>query len=247
MRQIVFFRPVTLAYVSIMVLTALVFSAICGSWGVILLRCLIVFSLTLAAVIVVTAVASGSVLSRSDTQIMEVLYLLLLLALNPDIGSINGVLGISFFFGSLHYSFSSLWKLGSAVGAIVILALLVLLIVRVLTGVKYWVCRQKSSSPMDRWYRRFLRIRSWVFLYVIVIPIFISSTVAPSTKRWTLVLSILFGVASYLYFISHCENSLHEKWRCSLLDRGNPRLITRSVLNHAAFMVIPVLGYIVFS
>ena len=77
-RRTTFFRPVALAYVSIMVLTALVFSAISGSWAVILLRGLIVLVLTLAAVAAVTAVASGSVLSRTDARIMELLYLLFL-------------------------------------------------------------------------------------------------------------------------------------------------------------------------
>jgi hypothetical protein len=176
---------------------------------------------------------------------MEILYLLFLIILNPDIGSFNGVINTFFFFGSLHYSFSSLLKLGSAVGVIVILALLVLLFVRVTRGVNNLFGRQLSLSTIERWYWRFLRIRSWVFLYVVVAPIFISSTIAMSAKRWTLILAILFGVASYLYFISHCENTLSEKWRCSLFDEGNFRLITRSVLVHAILMVIPALGYIV--
>ena len=246
-RQITFFRPAAAAYVSIMLLTAIVFSAVCGSWAAILLRCVIVLSLTLAAVTVVTAVASGADMNRSDMQIMEVLYLLLLLALNPDIGSKSGVLGVSFLFGTIRRSFASLLNVGSAVGAIVVLALLVLFIARVLTGAKYLVCGRKSSAPIERWYRRFLRVRSWVFLYVIVTPIFISSTVSPSTKRWALVLAMLFAVASYSCFLSHCENTLREKWRCSLLDRGNIRLIARSVLNHAALTAVPLLGYIFFS
>jgi hypothetical protein len=245
MRQIAFLRPVTLACLSIMVLSALVFSAISGRWGVILLRGLVVLASTSAAVGIVTAVADRSVLSRSDAQIMEVLYLLLLLALNPDIGSVNGEIGITLLFGSLRCSFPGL-EFALAIAAIVILALLVLLVVRVLTGVKYLVRRRKSSSAMESWYRRFLRIRSWVFLYIIAAPIFISSTVSPSTKRWTLALAILFAVFSYLFFISHCENTLHEKWRCSLFGRGNTRLIARSLLNHAVLTAIPVLGYIVF-
>ena len=247
MRRIAFFRPMTIAYLSVMLLTAFIFSAICGSWDVILFRCLIVLSSTVVAVIVVTAVTSGFVLERSQIQIMEILYLLFLLVLNPDIGSFNGALIIHFFYGALHYSFSSLWKVGSVVGAIVILALLVLIIVRVLAGVNNLFRRQISLTPMERWYWRFLRIRSWAFLYVIVTPIFVSSTVSPSAKRWALVLSILFAVASYLYFISHCENTLHEKWRCSLFDKGSTRLIARSALSHAALTVIPVLGYIIFK
>jgi hypothetical protein len=246
LRRVVLFRPMTVAYLSIMLLTALISSAICGSWGSIFCRYLIVLLSTFAAVIVVTALSSRSFPSRSELQILETLYLLFLLVLNPDIGSSKGVIRISFLSGSLRYSFSNLWQVGSAVGVIFILALLVLFLLRGLTGVSKLFRRQISFSPMERWYWRFLRIRSWVILYVIVTPIFISSAVSQSTKRWTLVLSILFAVASYLYFISHCENTLHEKWRCSLFDRGNSRLLARTILNHAALMGIPVLGYIVF-
>ena len=246
LRQIAFFKPMNIAYLFIMLLTALVFPAICGAWHVILIRCLIVLSSTLMAVIIVTAVASRSALRRSEIQLMEIPYLLFLLVLNPDIGSHNGVLNIFFFFGGLHCTFSSLWKVSLAVGVIVILALLVLLIVRVSTWIYNLFGRRISLSPMERWYWRFLGIRSWVFLYAIVIPIFVSSTISLGVKRWALVLSILFGASSYLYFISHCENTLHEKWRCSLFDKGNFRLITRSVKIHAVLTVIPVLGYIVF-
>jgi hypothetical protein len=247
MRQAAFFRPVTAAYLVIMLLTAFVFSAISGSWGIILSRCATVLSLTIVAVVVVTAVVSRFGLSRSEIQIMEILYLLFLLAMNPDLGSYNGLVRQHFLFGKLRYSFYSLWTVGMAVGVIVILALLVLSIVRFLTGINNLFRRQIPLSPMERWYWRFLRIRSWVFLYVIVTPIFVSSTVSLSIKGWTLVLSVLFGVASYLYFITHCENTLHEKWRCSLFDEGNVRFIARTVLVHAALMVIPVLGYLVFS
>jgi hypothetical protein len=246
MRQVAFFRPVTIAYLSIMLLTALVFSGICGSWGVILFRCSIALCSVIAAVIFVTVFASGSGLSRPEIQVMEVLYLLFLLALNPDIGSYNDLVSLHFLFGKLRFPFYDLWTFLLAVGSIVLLALLVLFIVRVLTGVNNLFHRQISLSPMESWYWRFLRIRSWVFLYVIVTPIFVSSTISLSVKVWTLVATVLFGVAAYLYFINHCENSFNEKWRCSLLDKGNIRLIARSVLVHAVLMFMPVLGYVVF-
>jgi hypothetical protein len=245
MRRIACLRPMNIASLSIMVFTIFVFSIICGSWHVVVVRGLIVLSSTLIGVIIVTTFASRSVLSRSEIQIMEIFYLLFLVALNPDIGSFDD--RVSIFFGGIYCSFSSVRKLGSAVGLIVILALLMLLLVRVLSAMKNLFRLQISLSPMERWYWRFLRIRSWAFLYVVITPVFISSTISPSIKRWTLVLSILFGVASYLYFITHCDNTFHEKWRCSLSDRGNVRLITRSVLTHVVLMIIPVLGYILFK
>jgi hypothetical protein len=247
-----FFRRNTLrsatnaASLSAMLLTVFIFSLLSGSWCVILFRFAIVFSATAAAVIVVTALASRSVLSRPETQIMEILYLLVLVVLNPDLGSTNRVLSISFFFGSLRHTFSSPWQVVSAVGLIVVVALLLLVIVRVLEGVKDLFGRQRSLNPMDRWYWRFLRIRSWVFLYVVVTPVFLSSTIVPSIKRWVLILSILFGVGSYLHFVSHCENTLRDKWRRSLFEEGNLRLARRSILNHVILMSIPVLVYVVF-
>jgi hypothetical protein len=245
-RRVAFFRPVTAAYLSIMLLTTLVFSTVSGNWDVILLRGLAVMAVTLAGVAAVTAVASGTVSRRSDIQIMEILYLLLLLALNPDVGSFKGVLGITLLFGSLRFSFAGLWELGLAVGGVVILAFLVLAMVRVLAGAGSMLRRRGSSGPIGRWYWRFVRIRSWAFLYSIVTPIFVSSTVSPGTKRWALFFSILFAAAAYLLFISHCENTLREKWRCSLFDRGSTGLLVRSALNQAALTAVPVLGYIVF-
>jgi hypothetical protein len=246
-RQAALFRPVTTAYLSMMLLTAFVFSAIRGSWGEVSARGLIVLSSTLAAVIIVTAVAFRSALSRSEIQLMEILYLLFLLVLNPDIGSYNGSVDVFFFFAGLHYSFSGLWQVASAMGLIAVLALLVLLLVRVLTGVGNWFGRRIPLRPVEKWYWRFLRIRSWIFLYAVVAPVFLSSTISPGVKRWTLGIAMLFAVASYLYFITHIENTLHEKWRCSLFEKGNTRLIARSAVAHAVLTAIPVLGYFVLS
>jgi hypothetical protein len=242
MHQIAFLRPMNIACLSLMFFTVVVFSIICRNWQLIVVRGLIVICSTLLVVTIMTAVASRSVRSRSDIQIMEILYLLFLVSLNPDIGSFDG--RASIFFRGTYCSFSSVAKIGSAIALIVIVALLVLLVVRVLSAMNNLFRRQISLSPMERWYWRFLRIRLWAFLYVVIAPVFISSAVSPDVKRWTLVLSILFGVASYLYFITYCDNSLREKWRCSLSDKGNIGLITRSVLTHVVLMMIPVLGYI---
>jgi hypothetical protein len=243
MRRIAVLRPMNIASLSIMLLTVIVFSIICRCWQSIVVRGLIVLSSTFIGIIIVTALASRSVRSRSDIQIMETLYLLFLVSLNPDIGSFEG--SASIFFRGNYFTFSGLLEVGYAVALLVIVALVVLLLVRVLSAMNNLFGRQISLSPMERWYWRFLRIRSWAFLYVVITPVFISRTISTSTKRWTLVLSILFGLTSYLYFIAHCENSLHEKWRCSLSDEDNIKLITRSVLVHIVLMTIPVLGYVI--
>jgi hypothetical protein len=244
MRRTAFRRPMSLAALAVMLLTMAVCAGISGSWRAVAARGLPVLAVTVAGIIIVTSVASRLSLRRPDLQIMEILYLLLLLDLNPDIGSFSGRVGI--FFRGNFLSFSRVWTAGAVAILLIAFALLILLLVRACSVLSTLFRRRLSLSPLERWYWRFLRIRSWVFLYLVITPVFVSSAISSGVKRRTLILALLYGAASYLYFLSHCENALQEKWRCSLLDKGNIRLLTRSVLAHAALMLIPVLGYTLF-
>jgi len=241
-RQIAFRRPLNIVALSIILFTAIVFSLLLGNWHVVVVQALVVLSSTFIGIFIVLAVASWSFQSRSEIQIMEMLYLIFLVALNPDIGPFNN--RVSIFFRGFHFPFHSVWEIGFAVGLIVLLALLILVLVRMMSAMGKIFRKKLSLSPIERWYWRFLRIRSWVLLYLVILPVLISTNTTPGAKRWAMVLSILFGAVSYLYFIAQCENTLHEKWRCSLFDKGNIRIITRSVLVHIVLMTIPVLGYV---
>ena len=240
--RIAFLRPMNLASVLIILSTAIFVSISSGCWRSIAAGTLIVLASLTVAAFIVTAVARRCLQSRAEIQIMEILYLLLLVSLNPDIGSFAGRLSI--LFRGIYYFRFSIPEVGCAVALIVVVALFVLFFQKALSAMNNLFRRRISLSPMERWYWRFVRIRSWALLYLVVIPVFVSSGVSTATKRWTLVFSMLFGAASYLYFISHCENNLNEKWRCSLADRGNLRLIARSVVVHFILMTIPVLGYV---
>ena len=242
-RQIAVLRPMNIVSVSLMVLTMLVFSMIGGNWQEVVLRGLTVLFLTFLGTIAVASLASRSVIGRSEAQILEILYLLFLVRLNPDIGPHNE--RVSILFGGAWFPFSHVWDIGCAASLIVACALLILLLLRALSAMSNRFRRRTFSSPMTSWYWRFLRVRSWVLLYGVVAPVFFSTTISPGFKRWTLVLSVLFGVVLYLVFIAHCENTIHEKWRCSLSDTGNVRLVGRTFLIHLGLMAIPVLGYLV--
>ena len=242
-RQTAFLRPMNIASVSIILFMTIVFSMVCGGWQAVVVRALVVLSFIFIGIVIVIAVASWALPSQSEIRMLEMLYLLFLVLLNPDIGSSNN--RISILFRGCHYFSPIVWNVGFTVGLIVMLSILVLLLVRVLSAMGNLFRRQLSFRPMESWYLRFLRIRYWVVLYMITIPVFVSSVISPSTKWWTLLLSILFGVASYLYFIAQCENTLYEKWRCSLSDKGSIRFIAGSVWIHIVLMTIPVLGYIV--
>jgi hypothetical protein len=224
-----------------MLVVSFVCGGISGRWQAIALQGLPVLAVTLAGVITVTALASRFGLRRSDIQILEVLYLLLLLNLNPDIGSFGG--RVSIFFRGNYLAFSNAWAAGAVAALMAVLALLVLLLVRACSAVSTLFRRRLSLSPLERWYWRFLRIRSWVLLYLFITPVFVSASVPAAIKLRTLILSLLYGALSYLYFLNHCENTLQEKWRCSLFDKGNLRLLTGPALTHMMLMLIPVLGY----
>ncbi len=244
-RQIAFLRPIKIASLLIWLLTMLLFSIVCRTWHDIVARGLIVFLATSIGVIAVTALASRFALGRLEMQIIEIIYLLFLVVLNPDIGSFHN--RVSIFFGGTYWSFSGIWELGSALGLIILLALLVLLLVGALSAVNKLFARQIALSPIERWYWRLLRMRLWVFLYAVVAPVLVSSTIAPAVKRWSMVLAILFGVATFAYFVAYCENELSEKWRCSLSDKGNLRLLARPLLTHGVLVAIPVIGYILLK
>lgn len=242
LRQVAARRPMNVASAAITIFTALAFSMISGTWQPVASRALFVVAYAVAGMVVVSAVASWAARDRSELQLLELLFLLALVALNPDIGSFEGRVAV--FFGGIHLAFHSLWEIGAAVGFIVGSALLLLLLIRVLSAFSRVFRGRLSLRPIERWYWRFVRIRSWVLLYLLITPILVSSAISAGTKRWALALSVLFGAASYLYFIAHCDNTVREKWRCSLLDKGNLPLITRSVLIHGVLTVAPLCGYL---
>ncbi len=236
-------RPTNLAFVIIMLLNALILAMICDKGHEVVARGVAALVFSILGIAIVIAVAVWSDPSRSEIQILEMLYLLLLVALNPDIGSFRDRVVI--FFWRQHFPFSSVWVIGITVGLIVSLAVFVLVMGRIFVAVSTSFRRSLSLSPIERWYWRFLRVRTWFILYAIITPILISTFLSPVTKLWALIYFVLFGVVSYLIFIAHCENTLHDSWRCSLFDAHNFRLIAKSALVHILLMMIPVLGYII--
>jgi hypothetical protein len=241
MRQLAILRPMNIVCLFLILSTTIVFSIVGGNWQTFAIRAFVIVSSTVVGLAVVIAIAAWSFRSRSEIQILEMLFLVVLVALNPDIGSFEN--RISLFFGRIHYPFYRIWELAAVVCLIAILAVLILVAVRVFSAVGRLFRRRLSWRPMESWYWRFVRLKAWVFLYLVVLPAFISSFTTSSTKRWALALSIVFGVASYLYFLSQCENTLNEKWRCSVIS--NIGIVARSAVVHILLMAIPVLVYIV--
>lgn len=244
-RRVAFLRPFNLAFLAIFLAATIVFAVISGNWPATAAKAITVLAVVAAGIIVVITAAARILPSPSDTQLMETLCLLVLVGLNPDIVSIRGQVGISFWgFSPNLYSFLELALTGVL---ITVLTLVVIFLVRLLTVTSELFHRQTPSRPLGSWYRRFIRIKWWVLLYAVVLPLMISPGVSVNTKRWALAVSVLFGAATYAYFISQCDNTLREKWRLSLFDKGNIRLLTSSILLHILLTAVPLAGYFVVA
>ena len=243
LRHIAVLRPMNLASLLIIILIAFAFSMVFGMWHAIMTRAFVVLFFTFLGIVLVITVTSWVSPGRSEIQIIEMLYMMFLVTLNPDTGSFNK--HVSIFFRGIYSPVQSVWEVVAAVGLIVLFAVLILLLVKILSAVDNLFRRQLSFNMLERWYWRFFRVRFWGLLYIIITPILMSPFILISTKRLVLILFIFIGVLSYLFFIAHSENTLREKWRSSLFDKGNIRLILRSVLIHIGLTLIPVFGYII--
>jgi hypothetical protein len=130
---------------------------------------------------VVHAAASWTKPRRSETEILETLYLLFFLGLRADIGPFEN--RVSILFAGYHHPFHGLWEIAVIAVSAVVLALLMLVILKAFSALSRFSFIQSSSHPMDRWYREVIRKEYWGLLYLCVIPIFISASIPSTIKR----------------------------------------------------------------
>jgi hypothetical protein len=241
LRHVAIYRPMNIVIMAFILIAAVLFSAVSGSWSTIAIRALVVLCCVLAGATAIISVASRIRPGRSDLQIFEILFLLILIALNPDIRSYNDQVVI--IFSGFYISFEKTWQVGTAIGLVTSGVLAVLLLTKIRPVFGTYFRRRTTFSPMEGWYWRFVRVKNWVLYYLIVIPMLISELIPRGTSRWVLILFEILTAVSYLYFIASSENSLREKWRYSLFEKGNVRLIMKSGMIHIVLMLVPVAVY----
>lgn len=241
-RRAAFLRPLNMVFLAVFIAAAVMFSMVNESWQPIVFRASIVFISVVFGIVIVVTAASRLIPGRSEIQLMETLSLLVLVGLNPDIAGKSGLVGVSFRGFSLD--FHPILELEFLVAVIIVLALIILLIIKVLSAAGSLFQKQAPMRPMESWYRRFIRIKWWVLLYAAVTPVFASPFFSSAAKRWALIAAILFSIFSYAYFIAQCENTLREKWRISLYDKGNVKLLMSSFLLHIILTLVPLARYV---
>jgi hypothetical protein len=237
-------RPTNLIAVSAVVFTAGIFGVIGDRPGFIVAGgCT---AITVAALGVAVSVRSARTFRNgTDAQILETILLLCLVAVNPEVGSTGGAIGVQV--AGTYVRFDSSRQIAPAVGAVGVGVAVIPLVLHLASSLGRRIGAARYIRPITAWYRRFLRLRVWLIVYALVVPILLSQTMPASTKVRAATLFLLFGVTSYAVFILYCENTLRERWRRSLSDLKLVPAVWRSAAMHVVFMAIPLLLSRVFG
>ena len=128
LRHVAIYRPMNIAIVTFILIAAVLLSAVSGSWSAIIVRALVALCCVLAGAAAIIAVASRIRPDRSDLQIFEILFLLILIALNPDIRPHGDQVVI--IFSGFYLPFERTWQVAAAIGLVTLGILGVLLLTK---------------------------------------------------------------------------------------------------------------------
>ncbi len=244
LRRAILIRPMNLVTAAILIIAVFIFSTMGERpFAVIGIACILLCSVVLSYFIIFRIVSWASP-SLPEIQGLELLYLMIIVLLNPDISNVEG--SICLVFSGIPCFFESFISIVFGLGIILILSVTILVFFKAISSISSLFKGQMSLSIIESWYWRFFKIRFWIFIYFLLFPMLIIPVFPEKMRLWSLAIFLIFGTLSYLYFISQCENSLKEKWRSSLLMKKNRKLIIRSLAVHIILMLIPVAGFYLF-
>ena len=118
-RNIALLRPMNLVSLFLLIFMAFTFSIVFGMWSEIMIRAFVVLISTLLGIVLVIAVTSWVRPGRSEIQMIELLYMMFLVLLNPDTGSFNK--HVSIFFRGIYSPVKSVWEVFVVLGIIIFL------------------------------------------------------------------------------------------------------------------------------
>lgn len=217
---------------------------------------LLKFSTHLAALIICTVVFVyiGMVLifrllgrlklNPFETEIIETLFLLFLVLLNPDLGPGEG--SAVLLVRGVFYPFNTIRQVLLIFSFILFTAVFVLVIMKLASRIGFRMKLKKPMPPLQAWYWRLLRARTWLLLYFLLFAIFMSPYMAVKVKTYSFILSIIFCAISFLFFLSYCDNTLREKWGRPLINKRNMPLLFRLSILPLLTALPPVILFILF-
>jgi hypothetical protein len=243
-RRTTFLRPLNLVLALIIIGIAGAFLVTAASdQAVILLRAGLALLVGLAGLELLRALLDRFSPTLSEAQVLELIASLFLVTVNVDIGSVDGktvaLVAVK------YYALPGIWMYGAIALTIVLLEACVLGIIRLASALRVASQRRISLPPTAWWYLRSFRLRIWLPMYLVILPVLLSSMITPRTRAWAAVLFAAASGAAFVSVIAQWDNALREKWRTSILERGNQRLLLPPLLIHLLFTMVPLAAYLV--
>jgi hypothetical protein len=210
-RQILLCYPIN--YFSFIFIVSITFLIPSGDQIYFLGRSIIVLLSMMVAFIVLEMLPDGILPETRDLQIIEVLFLLFMVVLNPDIGNVgNKVVILSQ--GFLLPISGNLALIATPAAVLIILVAFILLVL-IKRGERK-VENRLRFPVLVLWYGRVIG-RIWFILYLIVLPLIYSPYIGGQLKRILSVGTMIFGVFSVLLFKGISSVEVDSLWHRSVL------------------------------
>ena len=101
---------------------------------------------------------------------------------------------------------------------------------------------RKYHEPMQSWYWHFFKIKFWIILYLLMLPLLFIPAFSVKLKLQAAAVYLLFTLISYLFFVNHCANAAREKWRINFLSGKNIKLAIPPFIVHIILTLLPLSG-----
>ncbi len=188
-----------------------------------------------------------------ELRILEFLFLLVLVAANPDMVNIGGTVTLLLAGARIPWEPGSPWFLGGGAAAFLASFWLSLLIVagrRAAHGItktarRYGYGRRLNPNPLLTWYLRILPPRVWLLTYLFLLPFLISGGIGRGGRIGACVALALFACVSFAAAVVRMDWELISMWGTPLSGRRRVVLLLQPMAAHFAIAAPAVIWGIV--
>lgn len=181
---------------------------------------------------------------KLDIQILESVFLFLLVVVNPDVTGHNQT--VALLYQGRYFNFDN----PILIVVIIISAFSILIILLFLLRVFSWLNKRIKTGmtfkPLLGWYNRYFIPKYWFLLYILIFSILFLPVFSNSVKLQATIVFIIFNISSFLIFLNQCNNNLKEKWLTPLINKDYYKLIAQPVFIHSILSLTPVILFIIF-
>ncbi len=239
--HITFMRPVPAAIVFLILFISVSFSLMSRRFFPLIIRTSVVITVAFSAVALLLKVYAWLKPSVTEAQMLHMLFLFILVFVNPDISPRES--GIITVVGNRYYELMSIRLTVVLIGVVILSVLILICIIKITSLVSDSARRRFKLSPVEEWYWKIVKFRSWIIIYFLSIPVLFLKYFSLRIKLYALVFLAGISFFSFLAFAFHCDNVLREKWQFSIMEKNNRNLLLKPLLTHLFLTSIPFMSY----